>query len=514
MLFSYLKDHQNCGILTRQIKIERQTRMKKILLTLLSIIFLTTLSGCDWFTQTPTVRDIGIEVTEITKISYEIDEAFDLSTIIVSVVQSDGNKIVIGSTRYTITGFDSSVSGLQQLTFTYGDFDTSLWIVILEPAPAPVELAITITPPSKLVYAQNEMIDLTGLVVRVIVSNGTVVVLKSSEYTVTGFSSATAGTKSILVTYKTFTARFSIVINEEVVPLTKVSLEITPPTKLSYEINESINLTGLGVKVVWSNGSKTTLTSSEYMVTSVTLNQAGPLNVFVAHLDLEASFQIIVNANSNFITMEYYEDADGLVGNALLLALRTILNRGFVPIEYGAARYILNISDRDPNNANNVILVYRGTSVNGTWDDGITWNREHVWPQSLLGVSVTNTTKNAGSDLQNLKPANPSENSSRGNKYFDNTLTTVSYVPRNEVKGDVARILFYMVAMYNHLELVNRIPNTYEMAWFNTLLSWHEQDPVDDFERNRNEVIATHQKNRNPFIDYPEFVNLIWGNPN
>jgi hypothetical protein len=43
------------------------------------------------------------------------------------------------------------------------------------------------------------------------------------------------------------------------------------------------------------------------------------------------------------------------------------------------------------------------------------------------------------------------------------------------------------------------------------LLIWHKKDPVDDFERNRNEVIYSYQNNRNPFIDYPEFVDLIWG---
>jgi endonuclease I len=82
-------------------------------------------------------------------------------------------------------------------------------------------------------------------------------------------------------------------------------------------------------------------------------------------------------------------------------------------VSYGDARLILDETDRDPNNSSNCILVYLGTSVSGNWDGGITWNREHVWPQSLLGVNVENQSINVGSDLHNLKPADPNENSSR-----------------------------------------------------------------------------------------------------
>jgi len=211
----------------------------------------------------------------------------------------------------------------------------------------------------------------------------------------------------------------------------------------------------------------------------------------------------------------YYDAAAGKSGQELKTALNSILNTNLTRVSYGDARYILAETDRDPNNSSNCILVYLGTSVSGNWDGGITWNREHVWPQSLLGVNVENQSINVGSDLHNLKPADPNENSSRGNKYYANQTTSDSYAPRNAVKGDLARILFYMVVMYESspdLELVNRTPNIYEMALLDVLLEWHVQDPVDDFERNRNEVIYTYQHNRNPFIDHPEYVDLIWGN--
>ena len=211
----------------------------------------------------------------------------------------------------------------------------------------------------------------------------------------------------------------------------------------------------------------------------------------------------------------YYDDAEGLEGAALEAALTTIINTGFSGVSYGDSRYILDDTDVDPNNSSKVILVYLQTSVSGVWDSGATWNREHVWPQSLLGSHVNNSSISVGSDLHNLKPANPSENSSRSNKYFANATDSQTYEPPAHVKGDIARILFYMQVMYNDgtldLELVDGAPSVYQMGDLATLLEWHENDPVDAFEEYRNDVIFGQQGNYNPFIDYPHFVELIWG---
>jgi uncharacterized repeat protein (TIGR02543 family) len=215
--------------------------------------------------------------------------------------------------------------------------------------------------------------------------------------------------------------------------------------------------------------------------------------------------------NDEYTYEGYYEGADGLTGSELTTFLRNIVTSGLIGVDYGEARYILDETDQDPNNSSRLILVYLGTSVSGTWDFGTTWNREHVWPQSLLGSSADNATVNPASDLHNLKPANPNENSSRSNKYFDNATTSSSYEPRDEVKGDIARILFFMVVRYDYLNLVNGVPGVYQMGKLDTLLQWHIEDPVDAFEQNRNDVIYSYQNNRNPFIDHPEFVEKIWG---
>ena len=215
-----------------------------------------------------------------------------------------------------------------------------------------------------------------------------------------------------------------------------------------------------------------------------------------------------VNVDINMDMIPYYDDAEGLYGDDLIDALNIILNNGFTGVTYGEARYILDESDVDPDNPSNIILVYLRTSVSGLWDSGTTWNREHVWPQSLLGESADNGTVNVASDLYNLMPANPGENSSRSNQPYSVLLS--GYEPHDEIKGDVARALFYMMVMYENLNLVNTAPGLYEMGYLDELLAWHIGDPVSEFELNRLEVIATYQNNRNPFVDYPHLVDLIW----
>ena len=204
----------------------------------------------------------------------------------------------------------------------------------------------------------------------------------------------------------------------------------------------------------------------------------------------------------------YYSGITNQVGQQLKQDLNTIIRNGFEGLSYNSANTILNLTDKDPNNPSNVILIYSGYSVSGEWDNGLTWNKEHVWPQSLLGVKAGGV--NSASNLHNLKPANPSYNPSRGNNPFTNELLIKGEPVREEVRGDIARILFYMVVMYPEYNLVDRALVVYEMAYLQTLLQWHESDPVDDFEMNRNNIIYHYQGNRNPFIDRPYYVERMF----
>lgn len=227
-------------------------------------------------------------------------------------------------------------------------------------------------------------------------------------------------------------------------------------------------------------------------------------------------------------TDSYYQSALGKSGPALKKALHDIIDH-HKQLSYNEVWDALKKTDEDPNNPNNVLLLYSGISRSKQASGGNLgqWNREHVWAKSHGNFG---TSQGPGTDLHHLRAADVRTNSTRGNLDFDmggneykgapgNYYDNDSFEPHNRVKGDVARMLFYMAVRYEggdrfpDLELNDRVNNGSAPLHgkMSVLLKWHKQDPVDNIERKRNEVIyQTYQHNRNPFIDHPEWVSKIW----
>ncbi|MEO3777194.1 endonuclease [Micromonospora sp. B11E3] len=225
----------------------------------------------------------------------------------------------------------------------------------------------------------------------------------------------------------------------------------------------------------------------------------------------------------------YYASAIGKTGTALRSALHSII-RTQTKLSYDQVWEALKDTDQDPANANNVILLYSGRSQSkasngGGVDD---WNREHVWAKSHGDFG---TATGPGTDVHHLRPEDVTVNSTRGNKDFDNGGSAVSqcpdcfsdadsFEPRDAVKGDVARMIMYMAIRYEgddgwpNLEMNNSVTNgtaPYHGRQ-SVLLAWHQLDPPDAFEKRRNQVIYDRwQRNRNPFIDHPEWAAAVWG---
>ncbi|GLY49686.1 hypothetical protein Lesp01_33420 [Lentzea sp. NBRC 102530] len=225
---------------------------------------------------------------------------------------------------------------------------------------------------------------------------------------------------------------------------------------------------------------------------------------------------------------DYYAAANGKTGAALKSALNGII-RNQTKLSYDQVWEALKVTDHDPGNPSNVIGLYSGRSIaksnNGGGADQ--WNREHVWAKSHGDFG---TATGPGTDVHHLRAEDVSVNAARGNLDFDLGGSAVhqapdsladgdSFEPRNAVKGDVARMIFYMAVRYEgndgyvDLEINNSVSNGSApyMGKLSVLKQWNQQDPPDANERRRNELIySDYQRNRNPFIDHPEWVGSIW----
>lgn len=278
----------------------------------------------------------------------------------------------------------------------------------------------------------------------------------------------------------------------------------------------------------------------------------------------------------------YYDSIDGLTGEALKNALNDIIT-GHTEFPYTDTTTdvwdLLRMGDEDPNNSDNVIMFYSGFSWPKECQDTVTenlpdycfvdsnrdneyteWNREHIWSKSHgdfededgyeFKLEDGGYALGAHTDAHHLVAAERSMNSTKNNRFFDDCHDGINdenledrgygnytcgdwyFEPRDEVKGDVARMLFYMATRYEgengdfvDLELTTDLYKYEDIAVaiknsklpyyenLEVLLRWHLEDPVDEWEIERNEAIYQFQGNRNPFIDHPELVALIWGTP-
>jgi len=255
----------------------------------------------------------------------------------------------------------------------------------------------------------------------------------------------------------------------------------------------------------------------------------------------------------------YYNPANGLVGEPLRQALHDIINdHQRFPYTSSATDTwdIVGAADEDPANPANVITIYRNTSVPWSFQntaDG--WNREHSWPSSY-GYTNDNSCNYPYSDAHQLRASSPSYNSARSNRPYDwctggcssfaaegTPFTNLSggfgssgsWQVWEDRRGDLARGILYMETRYdggthsvtgcsepdlrvtdNRALIVSNTSANLSVAYMgllSTLLEWHMEDPVSAVEQLRNDVVFGYQGNRNPYVDHPEFVCLIWSCP-
>ncbi|MBQ7382707.1 MAG: endonuclease [Paludibacteraceae bacterium] len=236
----------------------------------------------------------------------------------------------------------------------------------------------------------------------------------------------------------------------------------------------------------------------------------------------------------------YYDGVSGKKGaDNILNALNTCISKDYNEISYkGLEPHYLNTdfySDTLWDMYSTCRFTYEDANVpQKKVCDG--WNKEHVCCQSWLGSGPM------VSDLFNVYPTDARINNLRSN-YPYGVVSTFSgfsgdpdkhglgklgssvagvgtvYEPDDRYKGDFARTFFYMVARYRDkilnsgdgAKMFSSNPTNLTAYSLAFLLEWHRNDPVSEKEIDRNQAVYGEQNNRNPFIDYPDLVEYIWG---
>ena len=280
------------------------------------------------------------------------------------------------------------------------------------------------------------------------------------------------------------------------------------------------------------------------------------LSLFTLILLVQWTFA--VDPSTNLAT--YYANIDGKATDSndnLRKTLCTIISNGYTTIGYSSLPNSVYAASRNPSDFYNgsgssktMEDIYSSYPYNSSQDGssattcGTGWNKEHTVPQSWFGKASPMV-----SDAHHVFPTDIRMNSCRSNypygennasKYCSSygyghlgTSTFSGYTGQvfdpgskedcggNCYRGDLARVYFYMATRYRTTNFTNGTGGTSftytngvaDLTDYmkNLMLKWHREDPVSEKELKRNNAIYAHQKNRNPFVDYPCLVEYIWG---
>lgn len=247
----------------------------------------------------------------------------------------------------------------------------------------------------------------------------------------------------------------------------------------------------------------------------------------------------------------YYANADGKQAAALKTAMYGIISNGVSYLDYSDLWTAYATTDVRPDGYIwdrycNTNMTYGTNQDDGTLgsSEGQRYNREHSWPKSWFGGS---TSKGVGTDLNHVVAADKYANNTRGSEIYGEVKSVTKtfsnsrfgtggygshtsydvFEPADTLKGDFARIYFYMVTMYqgnlsswyssygsstNLGRVIDGSTYPAFQSWYKEmLLAWAAADPVSAMEVSRNNAVYNKQNNRNPFIDFPGLEQYIWG---
>jgi len=246
----------------------------------------------------------------------------------------------------------------------------------------------------------------------------------------------------------------------------------------------------------------------------------------------------------------YYDGTAGLTGAALKTKLSQIITNGHQTKSYDnlyngypstdTDNYyekdgsVLDIYSENPSGKDPYVYQHGSKQCGSYKVEGDCYNREHVFPQGYF-----NSASPMVSDIHHIVPTDGKVNGNRSNFPFGKVgtanfvsangskrgtsaspnYTGTVFEPIDEFKGDIARMILYFATRYesklstfNENDILTNSAFPGVEAWeLAVLKEWHTNDPVSQREIDRNNAAYAYQGNRNPFIDHPEYVALIWG---
>ena len=236
----------------------------------------------------------------------------------------------------------------------------------------------------------------------------------------------------------------------------------------------------------------------------------------------------------------YYSSLDGKSGEALKDAIHELALR-HTTLSYGSLWIYFAETDCRADDPSKVWDMYSDKTYyfRGGTSGVYGMHKEHSMPKSWWG-GYDETQGYAGyTDINHLYPSDGDANMAKSNyplgevsnAYFNNGVTKVGspktgqgggsnsvFEPDDRYKGDFARTYFYMACAYQHYTwkytymLTNNSWKSLNEWSIDMLCRWARNDAVSDKEVARNDAVQKHQNNRNPFIDFPDLFEYIWGN--
>lgn len=219
----------------------------------------------------------SLTLTPPTKTSYALGEELNLDGMVAKLNYSDKS---VGTTAYTVSGYDKTKVGKQTVTVSYGDYSANFDVTVNGIS------SIKVTPPTKTTYLEGQDLNTDGMVVTAVTTDNQRITVPDG-YSVRGFNKTKLGKQTITVTYQGLSTEFEVNV------ISVKSIELTKPTKLEYKYGESLDTSGMSVKAIYDDNQSEVIKSG-YSVTGYDKTKSGTQTITVTYRNQTATFDVTV----------------------------------------------------------------------------------------------------------------------------------------------------------------------------------------------------------------------------